>query len=60
LSTLARLLFVSAAPTSTLVTGSAVVADDTLFALRDGNVEFGTRRGRRVVNVTPVEAPVEA
>lgn len=34
--------------------------DDTLFALRDGNVEFGTRRGRRVVNVTPVEAPVEA
>lgn len=34
--------------------------DDALFALRDGNVEFGTRRGRRVVNVTPVEAPVEA
>ena len=34
--------------------------DDTLFALRDGNVEFGTRRGRRVVNVIPVEAPVEA
>ena len=34
--------------------------DDSLFALRDGNVEFGTRRGRRVVNVTPVEAPVEA
>ena len=34
--------------------------DDTLFALRDSNVEFGTRRGRRVVNVTPVEAPVEA
>ena len=34
--------------------------DDTLFALRDGNVEFGTRRGRRVVNVAPVEAPVEA
>lgn len=34
--------------------------DDTLFALRDGNVEFGTCRGRRVVNVTPVEAPVEA
>ncbi|MGG6828559.1 UNVERIFIED_CONTAM: 50S ribosomal protein L27, partial [Salmonella enterica subsp. enterica serovar Weltevreden] len=34
--------------------------DDTLFALRDGNGGFGTRRGRRVVNVTPVEAPVEA
>jgi len=27
--------------------------DDTLFALRPGNVEFGTRRGRRVVNVVP-------
>ncbi|WP_130865111.1 50S ribosomal protein L27 [Acidipropionibacterium timonense] len=30
--------------------------DDTLFALREGHVEFGTRRGRRVVNVNPVEA----
>lgn len=28
--------------------------DDTLFALADGAVEFGTRRGRRVVNVVPV------
>ena len=34
--------------------------DDTLFALRDGNVEFGTRRGRKIVNVNPVEVPVEA
>ncbi len=25
--------------------------DDTLFALRSGVVEFGTRRGRKVVNV---------
>ena len=25
--------------------------DDTLFALAAGNVEFGTRRGRRVVNI---------
>jgi large subunit ribosomal protein L27 len=25
--------------------------DDTLFALTDGKVEFGQRRGRRVVNV---------
>jgi len=25
--------------------------DDTLFALREGKVEFGTRRGRRVINV---------
>ena len=33
---------------------------DTLFALRDGNVEFGTRRGRKIVNVNPVEVPVEA
>ena len=29
--------------------------DDTLFALREGSVQFGTRRGRRVVNITPVE-----
>jgi large subunit ribosomal protein L27 len=28
-------------------------SDDTLFALRPGNVEFGSRRGRRVVNVIP-------
>jgi len=25
--------------------------DDTLFALREGQVEFRTKRGRRVVNV---------
>ncbi len=25
--------------------------DDTLFALRPGHVEFGTKRGRRVVNI---------
>ena len=31
--------------------------DDTLFALVKGHVEFGTKRGRRVVNVT---APVAA
>ncbi|HEY0240659.1 MAG TPA: 50S ribosomal protein L27 [Friedmanniella sp.] len=30
--------------------------DDTLFALRPGAVEFGTRRGRRVVNITLVPA----
>ena len=29
--------------------------DDTLFALRPGKVEFGTRKGRRVVNIA-VEA----
>lgn len=27
--------------------------DDTLFALSAGTVEFGTARGRRVVNVVP-------
>jgi large subunit ribosomal protein L27 len=27
--------------------------DDTLFALVDGAVEFGNRRGRRVVSVVP-------
>jgi large subunit ribosomal protein L27 len=27
--------------------------DDTLFALNAGAVEFGTRRGRRVVNIVP-------
>ena len=26
--------------------------DDTLFALAAGQVQFGTKRGRRVVNVT--------
>ncbi|MBK8463214.1 MAG: 50S ribosomal protein L27 [Nigerium sp.] len=30
--------------------------DDTLFALQPGTVEFGTRRGRRVVNIALVEA----
>ncbi len=33
--------------------------DDTLFALIKGNVEFGSKRGRRVVNITN-PAPVEA
>jgi len=30
--------------------------DDTLFALAAGKVEFGTRRGRKVVNIAPAEA----
>ena len=30
--------------------------DDTLFALVSGRVEFGSRRGRRAVNVIPVAA----
>ncbi len=32
--------------------------DDTLFALAAGAVEFGTHRGRRVVNIV-VPVPVE-
>lgn len=35
--------------------------DDTLFALRPGHVEFGTKRGRRVVNIlVPVPAGATA
>ncbi len=30
--------------------------DDTLFALADGVVKFGRRRGRHVVNVVPANA----
>jgi large subunit ribosomal protein L27 len=29
--------------------------DDTLFARAEGRVKFGTRRGRRLVDVLPVE-----
>ena len=29
--------------------------DDTLFAMIPGAVQFGTRRGRRVVNIVPGE-----
>lgn len=28
--------------------------DDTLFALVDGSVQFGERKGRRVVDVVPI------
>jgi large subunit ribosomal protein L27 len=34
--------------------------DDTLFALTAGAVEFGSKRGRRVISVVPVAVPVEA
>ncbi len=30
--------------------------DDTLFALETGAVEFGTKRGRKTVNIVPAEA----
>jgi large subunit ribosomal protein L27 len=29
--------------------------DDTLFALADGKVKFGSRKGRRLVDVLPAE-----
>jgi large subunit ribosomal protein L27 len=37
-------------------------SDDTLYALAPGAVQFGTRRGRRVVNIVPAGTaePVEA
>ena len=31
-------------------------SDDTLFALSAGSVQFGTKRGRKTVNIVPVEA----
>ena len=34
-------------------TGVGRGGDDTLFALVQGNVEFGRKRGRRVVNIVP-------
>ena len=30
--------------------------DDTLFALADGTVKFGSRRNRKLVNVVPLAA----
>jgi large subunit ribosomal protein L27 len=30
--------------------------DDTLFALAAGAVQFGSKRGRKTVNIVPVEA----
>jgi large subunit ribosomal protein L27 len=33
--------------------GVGIGKDDTLFALAAGAVEFGTKRGRRVVNIVP-------
>jgi large subunit ribosomal protein L27 len=32
--------------------------DDTLFALAAGNVLFGMKRGRKVVNIVPVSVEV--
>jgi large subunit ribosomal protein L27 len=33
--------------------------DDTLFALAAGVVEFGSKRGRKTMNIVPVEVPAE-
>ena len=30
--------------------------DDTLFSLVDGSVDFGQNKGRKTINVTPVDA----
>ena len=30
--------------------------DDTLFALVDGSVQFGQRKGRKVVDIVPADA----
>ncbi len=40
-------------------TGVGRGGDDTLFALIPGQVEFGSRRGRRVVNITPAAVAAE-
>ena len=34
--------------------------DDTLFALAAGAVEFGSKRGRKTVNIVPAQAEVQA
>jgi large subunit ribosomal protein L27 len=34
--------------------------DDTLFATIDGTVKFGQRKGRKLVDILPVEAPATA
>jgi large subunit ribosomal protein L27 len=30
--------------------------DDSLFSLVDGSVKFGSRKGRKIVDVTPLDA----
>ncbi|HYO86708.1 MAG TPA: 50S ribosomal protein L27 [Dermatophilaceae bacterium] len=34
--------------------------DDTLFALSAGHVQFGSKRGRKTVNIVPAAADVRA
>ena len=33
--------------------------DDTLFAMVNGNVKFGERKGRKIVDVLPIEPAAE-
>ncbi|MBJ7294131.1 MAG: 50S ribosomal protein L27 [Ilumatobacteraceae bacterium] len=33
--------------------------DDTLFAMVNGNVKFGERKGRKIVDVLPIEPVAE-
>ena len=33
--------------------------DDTLFAMVNGNVKFGERKGRKIVDVLPIEPTAE-
>jgi large subunit ribosomal protein L27 len=40
-------------------TGVGRGGDDTLFALVEGAVEFGTKRGRKTVNVVPAQVLVQ-
>ena len=40
-------------------TGVGRGKDDTLFALAAGAVEFGSKRGRKTVNIVPVAATVD-
>ena len=39
-------------------TNCGIGGDDTLFALAAGSVEFGVKRGRRLVNIVPAEEVV--
>ena len=34
--------------------------DDTLFSLVDGSVSFGNAKGRKTIDVTPLDATVDA
>jgi large subunit ribosomal protein L27 len=36
--------------------GAGIGGDDTIFALVNGTVEFGQRRGKRFISVVPAEA----